>query len=101
MPPTTDIDQPQALGRLISIAEVAERLGVEVRHVRRLVHERRIPFIKWGHLLRFDAAEVHGSTATASILAALGSAADRRPPHSARTMTAALGPRRSLGLEAP
>ena len=58
MPPTTDIDQPQALGRLISIAEVAERLGVEVRHVRRLVHERRIPFIKWGHLLRFDAAEV-------------------------------------------
>ena len=24
------------------------------RHVRRLVAERRIPYLKWGHLLRFD-----------------------------------------------
>jgi excisionase family DNA binding protein len=43
---------------LIDIAETAERLGVSVRHVRRLVNERRIPFVKWGHLLRFDPAEV-------------------------------------------
>jgi excisionase family DNA binding protein len=34
---------------LIDIAEVARGLGVDVRHVRRLVAERRIPFIKWGH----------------------------------------------------
>jgi excisionase family DNA binding protein len=26
--------------------------------VRRLVHERRIPYIKWGHLLRFDPSEI-------------------------------------------
>ena len=44
--------------RLLSIAEVADMLGVEVRHVRRLVFEKRIPYIKWGHLLRFDVAEV-------------------------------------------
>jgi excisionase family DNA binding protein len=44
--------------RLVGIAEVAEVLGVEVRHVRRLVADRRIPFIKWGHLLRFDPLEV-------------------------------------------
>ena len=44
--------------RLIPIAEVAELLGVELRHVRRLVHERRIPFVKWGHLLRFDPLEI-------------------------------------------
>lgn len=44
--------------RLLSIAEVAQLLGVDVRHVRRLVHERRIPFIKWGHLLRFDPVEI-------------------------------------------
>jgi excisionase family DNA binding protein len=31
-----------------------------VRHVRRLVAERRIPFIKWGHLLRFDPEELAG-----------------------------------------
>ncbi len=44
--------------RLLTIAELAERLGVNVRHVRRLVAERRIPFIKWGHLIRFDPAEI-------------------------------------------
>lgn len=43
---------------LLTIIEVAELLGVEVRHIRRLVHERRIPFIKWGHLLRFDPDEI-------------------------------------------
>jgi excisionase family DNA binding protein len=43
---------------LMNIEEVAERLGVSVRHVRRLVAERRIPFIKWGHLVRFDPSEV-------------------------------------------
>jgi excisionase family DNA binding protein len=44
--------------RLLAIAEVAEILGVDIRHVRRLVHERRIPYIKWGHLLRFDPDEI-------------------------------------------
>ena len=43
---------------LLDIHAVADRLGVNVRHVRRLVAERRIPFIKWGHLLRFDPVEV-------------------------------------------
>lgn len=32
--------------------------GVDQRHVRRLVAERRIPFVRWGHLLRFDPAEI-------------------------------------------
>ena len=43
---------------LMNIDQVAERLGVSVRHMRRLVAERRIPFVKWGHLLRFDPDEV-------------------------------------------
>ena len=43
---------------LMDLAAVAERLGVNQRHVRRLVAERRIPFVKWGHLLRFDPAEI-------------------------------------------
>jgi excisionase family DNA binding protein len=43
---------------LIDIHQVAFLLGVTERHVRRLVFERRIPFIKWGRLLRFDPAEL-------------------------------------------
>lgn len=43
---------------LWDVNTVAEMLGVQVRHVRRLVSERRIPFIKWGHLLRFDPTEI-------------------------------------------
>lgn len=44
--------------KLVDIAWVAERLDVTVRHVRRLVQEKRVPFIKWGHLLRFDPDEI-------------------------------------------
>ncbi len=43
---------------LVNIKTVAQRLGVTVRHVRRLVAERRVPFVKWGHLLRFDPQEI-------------------------------------------
>ena len=50
--------QPRPVSDLIDITAVAQRLGVQVRHVRRLVHERRIPYIKWGHLLRFDPADI-------------------------------------------
>jgi excisionase family DNA binding protein len=43
---------------LVDIEAVASHLGVQVRHVRRLVAERRIPYVKWGHLLRFDPTEI-------------------------------------------
>jgi excisionase family DNA binding protein len=42
----------------VGIAVIAERLGVTERHVRRLVDEDRIPYLKWGRLLRFDPAEI-------------------------------------------
>lgn len=44
--------------RLIDITTLAAWLGVEVRHIRRLVAERRIPFVKWGHPVRFDPVEI-------------------------------------------
>ncbi len=52
---TTSTDTRRTLW---DIGTVATRLGVETRHVRRLVSERRIPFIKWGRLLRFDPSEI-------------------------------------------
>ncbi|WP_395152760.1 helix-turn-helix domain-containing protein [Ilumatobacter sp.] len=44
--------------QLLDIAELAERLSVSPRFIRRLVNERRIPYRKLGKFVRFDAAEV-------------------------------------------
>jgi len=43
---------------LIDIPGLAVTLGISVRHVRRLVAERRIPYIKVGHLVRFNPTDV-------------------------------------------
>jgi excisionase family DNA binding protein len=43
---------------LLDIAGVAKRLAVTERFVRRLVFERRIPFLKIGHFVRFDPSEI-------------------------------------------
>jgi excisionase family DNA binding protein len=43
---------------LLTVDDVAEQLGVNVRHVRRLVQERRLRYVKWGRLLRFDPADI-------------------------------------------
>ncbi|MHB8439619.1 MAG: helix-turn-helix domain-containing protein [Acidimicrobiales bacterium] len=45
--------------RLIDMDEVARFLATTARHVRRLVQERRIPFIKVGKFIRFDEDEIH------------------------------------------
>jgi excisionase family DNA binding protein len=42
----------------VDIAGVAARLSVTERFVRRLVFERRIPYLKIGHFIRFDPAEI-------------------------------------------
>lgn len=55
---SADTTRPRSVTSLLDISAVAEVLGVEIRHVRRLVQERRIPFIKWGHLLRFDPVDI-------------------------------------------
>lgn len=50
---------PVTAGRqLLDVAAVAERLNVREGHVRRLVHERRLPHLKVGGRLRFDPADV-------------------------------------------
>jgi excisionase family DNA binding protein len=54
----TDKTGQLRIPQLVDIETIAPLLGVTVRHVRRLVAERRIPFVKWGHLIRFDLEEV-------------------------------------------
>jgi excisionase family DNA binding protein len=55
------------LPHLVDIQVLAEHLGVAPRHVRRLVAEKRIPYVKWGHLVRFDPAEVAAWLETARV----------------------------------
>lgn len=43
---------------LIDIDQAAERLGVTVRFMRRLIDERRIPYHKIGKYVRFDPADI-------------------------------------------
>jgi excisionase family DNA binding protein len=47
-----------ALPRLLNIDELAEQLGVTTRHIRRLVAEKRLPYLKVGKFVRFDPAEI-------------------------------------------
>jgi excisionase family DNA binding protein len=46
------------LPKLLTIDELAERLDVSTRHVRRLVAEKRVPYLKVGKFIRFDPAEI-------------------------------------------
>ncbi len=46
------------LPQLLTIDQLAEQLSVSTRHVRRLVAERRVPFLKVGKFVRFDPAEI-------------------------------------------
>lgn len=49
---------------LLTVPQLAERLGVRPRFVYRLVDERRIPFIHVGRYLRFDPADVEAYLAS-------------------------------------
>lgn len=55
---STSTPAPQSELQLLDVGEVAVRLSVSPRFVRRLVAERRIPFCKLGKFVRFDAAEI-------------------------------------------
>jgi excisionase family DNA binding protein len=57
---TTADDHPQ----LLSIDQLAQRLGITVRHVRRLVADKRVPYYKVGRLVRFDPTEITDWLAT-------------------------------------
>jgi excisionase family DNA binding protein len=56
--PTSYEDRRASSTPLLDIAGVAERLAVSERFIRRLVFERRIPFLKIGHFVRFESVEI-------------------------------------------
>ncbi len=48
----------ETVPHLLTIDQLAEQLGITTRHVRRLVAERRVPYVKVGWLVRFDTDEI-------------------------------------------
>jgi excisionase family DNA binding protein len=54
--PTCGEHRPSAA--LLTLEDVALRLGTSLRHVRRLADERRIPIVKVGRYVRFDGHEI-------------------------------------------
>jgi excisionase family DNA binding protein len=46
------------LPKLLDINELAEQLGTSQRHIRRLIADRRVPYLKVGRLIRFDAEDI-------------------------------------------
>ena len=46
------------LPTLLDSSQIAGMLGITERHVRRFVHERRIPFAKVGKFVRFDPHDI-------------------------------------------
>jgi excisionase family DNA binding protein len=50
-----DIDN---IPQLLTIDQLADRLGVTERYIRRLVYERRVPYRKLGKLIRFADHEI-------------------------------------------
>jgi excisionase family DNA binding protein len=57
---TEDSINADTLGppRLVNADEVADRLSTSVRHIHRLVAEKRLPHVKVGHFVRFDLMDV-------------------------------------------
>ena len=49
---------PADLPQLLTMDQLAERLGVTHRHVRRLVAEKRVPYLKVGRFIRFNPMEI-------------------------------------------
>jgi excisionase family DNA binding protein len=48
----------ESLPQLLTMEQLAGRLGVTRRHVRRLVDERRVPFLRVGRFIRFSPEQI-------------------------------------------
>jgi excisionase family DNA binding protein len=70
-PPRTNGSMSDAL---LDVDGLAAKLGVTVRFVRRLVEERRVPYLKIGRLVRFDPIEVEHWVSASRVASHDGSA---------------------------
>jgi excisionase family DNA binding protein len=62
---------PSTEGRPLNLLEAARYLNVSERYVRRLVAERRVPFLKVGRLLRFRPSDLEEYLVACQVRAAV------------------------------
>jgi excisionase family DNA binding protein len=67
---TTSPPDRTGTGRLLTVAEVAERLGTSQRFPRRLIAERRIDYVKVGNHVRISEGVVDDFIAAGTVKAA-------------------------------
>jgi excisionase family DNA binding protein len=72
------------LSTLLDIGAMAQRLCVTERHVRRLVAERRIPYVKVGRFVRFDPVDIDDWISAGSRTAAFADTPSAYDRHGAR-----------------
>jgi excisionase family DNA binding protein len=53
-------DRDRIFPNLVGIDELADQLGTSSRHIRRLVAERRVPYLKMGSCVGFDPTDIAG-----------------------------------------
>lgn len=77
----TTIAQPDTTTptKLLDYQDLSIWLNDSVRHLRRLVNERRIPYVKVGHFVRFDPEQIRLWLETNGRVAVTATAAERRP----------------------
>ncbi len=55
----SQMERAPLLPNLVDIQTVASSLGISMRQVRRFVAEGQVPFVRVGHLIRFDPDELN------------------------------------------
>jgi excisionase family DNA binding protein len=73
--------RPESYGTpLLDITELARWLATSQRHVRRLVEEQRVPYLKIGHYVRFDPSDIEAWLDQQRVSMADGEAGKDGPP---------------------
>src|ERR1700751_3820510 len=68
-----------AVARVLNIDQLAGRLGITIRHVRRLAAERRPSWVMFGRMVRFHPAEIAVRLDRSRVTAPPGQTRRRRP----------------------
>ena len=47
-----------SFNKLMDINEISEKVGLSLSAIYKMIHQRRIPFVKVGRLVRFDPIQI-------------------------------------------